>query len=134
MVLEDLTTDQEVEVLNWLEQFELSRPSKKLNRDFSDAVLLAEILKSIFPKMVDLHNYSGSNSTQLKFDNWVTLNRKVLRKINVDLGNDTMMKVAQADPKMIERVLYEVMKKSKLRLEVQLSESSNMSMDSGQCE
>lgn len=35
--MEGLTEDQEMELLKWIEKFELSRPSKKLSRDFSDA-------------------------------------------------------------------------------------------------
>ena len=51
-------------VYTWVDSFTLSRPKKNIARDFSDAriclftvVLAAEIIKSYFPSMVELHNY-----------------------------------------------------------------------------
>lgn len=34
--MEKLTDEQETELIEWIETFELSRPSKRLGRDFSD--------------------------------------------------------------------------------------------------
>lgn len=90
---------------------------------------MAEILKSLFPKMVDLHNYPARNSFQLKLDNWNTLNRKVLRKINADLDHNTLKSLSQADLKTLERVLYHIMKKSQLALEATLSTKSGSNAD-----
>jgi CH-like domain in sperm protein len=50
------------ELLKWLDSFELSRTRRKLSRDFSDGVLLAEILKLEFPTLVNLHNYARCSS------------------------------------------------------------------------
>lgn len=83
---------------------------------------------------MDLHNYPARNSYQTKLDNWATLNRKVLRKIRADLDNETMKKLSQAELKTIERVLYDVMKKSQQALEAKLSDTSNSSAESGQSE
>lgn len=130
---ENLSEDEEIELLQWIESFELSRPSRRLSRDFADAVLLAEILKALFPKLVDLHNYPARNSFQTKLDNWTTLNRKVLKKINADLDHETMKKLSQADLKTIELVLFDVMKKSEKALEAKSSDTSNSSGVSGSC-
>ena len=37
-------------------------------------VLVAEIVKSFYPKLVDLHNYSAANGIAQKVYNWETLN------------------------------------------------------------
>jgi hypothetical protein len=40
-------------------------------------VLLAEIVRHYFPKLIDMHNYSSANSVRQKMYNWATLNQKV---------------------------------------------------------
>lgn len=90
-------------------------------------------MKSLFPKAVDLHNYPPRNSAVTKIDNWITLNRKVLRKINVNLEQSIIMKLAQADVPTIGSVLYDVMQKSQLVLTTKASNMSNDSTDSQQC-
>jgi len=35
---------------------------------------MAELLKTFFPKIVELHNYSAANATVHKKKNWLTLN------------------------------------------------------------
>jgi len=59
----------------WVDDIPLSRPKKNINRDFSDGVLMAEIVCHYFPKYVDLHNYSAASSTEEKLYNWSTLSR-----------------------------------------------------------
>ena len=54
----------------------LSRPKKNIARDFSDGVLMAEIVAQNIPRIVELHNYSAANSTKQKYYNWDTLNSK----------------------------------------------------------
>jgi hypothetical protein len=96
-------------VLKWVDSFELSRSRRKLNRDFSDGVLLAEILKFEFPNLVQLHNYSGCSAVQGKIVNWDTLNRKVLRKLQMNLESEEIEKLAKAESNYIEEVLFQVM-------------------------
>lgn len=95
--------------MKWVDGFELSRFRRKLNRDFSDGVLLAEILKFEFPNLVDLHNYSGCFSVQGKLDNWDILNRKVLKKMQIHLKPEQIEKVAKAETNCIEEILFRVM-------------------------
>jgi len=60
----------------------LSRSKRNINRDFSDAVLLAEVVAFYFPRAVELHNYSACNSLEGKRYNFKTLNKKVLRRFD----------------------------------------------------
>jgi hypothetical protein len=102
------------ELLKWIDSFPLSRSGRKLCRDFSDGVLLAEILKFEFPKLVDLHNYTSCNGKNGKMKNWNTLNRKVLRKLSVQLNAIEIEKLARAEINFIEEFLFNVMSKVKL--------------------
>jgi hypothetical protein len=51
-------------------------------------VLVAEVVASFFPKLVELHNYSPANSMQQKLYNWNTLNTKVFRKLGFVLHKE----------------------------------------------
>ncbi|EPY79180.1 sperm flagellar protein 1 [Camelus ferus] len=89
----------------WVDNIPLSRPKRNLSRDFSDGVLVAEVIKFYFPKMVEMHNYVPANSLQQKLSNWSHLNRKVLNKLNFSVPEDVMRKIAQCAPGMVELVL-----------------------------
>ncbi|KAG8513421.1 Sperm flagellar protein 1, partial [Galemys pyrenaicus] len=106
----------------WVDNIPLSRPKRNLSRDFSDGgvhprvyvcapvrilfvLLVAEVIKFYFPKMVEMHNYVPANSLQQKLSNWGHLNRKVLNKLNFSVPEDVMRKIAQCTPGVVELVL-----------------------------
>ncbi|XP_015126788.1 sperm flagellar protein 1 [Diachasma alloeum] len=93
------------EIYTWLDQIPFSRPRRNLARDFSNGVFMAELLKQYYPRHVDLHNYSPSNSLSKKLDNWRTLNRKVLSKIDMRLTDDVIYQIASAQSRAIDSVL-----------------------------
>lgn len=95
---------EQTELLSWLDTIPLSKSRKNIARDFSDggqwshchqrmygialttssiificslSVLMAELLKYFYPKMVELHNYTPANCFVHKLNNWDTLDRKV---------------------------------------------------------
>jgi hypothetical protein len=74
---ENMREDNELMyIYEWVDSINLSRPKKNIARDFSDGVLMAELIKNFIPKLVELHNYPPASSTQQKFQNWNTLNSK----------------------------------------------------------
>lgn len=98
--------DAELEELyNWVDSIPLSRPKKNIARDFSDGVLVAEIIQYKFPTLVELHNYSPASATDKKLLNWAVLNRKVLSKLNFSLSDEVIREVIAAKPGVIEKVL-----------------------------
>jgi hypothetical protein len=70
-----LDEDEEQIVYNWVDEQALSRPKRNIHRDFSDGVLVAEIINNYLPKYVELHNYSAMHAKSDKFNNWVMLNK-----------------------------------------------------------
>jgi hypothetical protein len=56
-MLPAVTEEELSELYAWVDSVPLSRPKKSIARDFSDAVLVAEIVHHYFPRMVELHNY-----------------------------------------------------------------------------
>lgn len=85
-------------------------PLRNISRDFSDAVMMAEIVAHYFPKLIELHNYPATNSVKSKIDNWRTLNSKVLSKLGITLRNDECQKLAASTPLLIENLLNEFKK------------------------
>lgn len=71
---------------------------------------MAEVVKHIYPRAVDLHNYTKSSSMQQKYANWETLNQKVLRRMNFVVHEDDIKDVINAKRGAVERVLLFVRK------------------------
>ena len=83
---EEVTEDDLQQIYNWVDEIPLSRPKRNIARDFSDGVMLAEIIKHYVPKLIDLHNYSQAHSLSQKMYNWNTLNVKALKKLGLNLS------------------------------------------------
>lgn len=69
---------------------------------------MAEILKVYYPRYVELHNYVPANNLNTKKENWNTLNRKVLAKIDMKLTKDAIHNLASASQGAIEKFLLEL--------------------------
>lgn len=94
------------ELYTWIDEIPLSRPKKNITRDFSDGVLVAEIVHNFLPKQVELHNYIPANSQNQKLVNWSTLNRKVFAKIGYTVPESVIKQVVTSKPGLIEIVLH----------------------------
>ncbi|KAL9907259.1 sperm flagellar protein 1 [Glossina fuscipes fuscipes] len=101
-------TNEDLETLKlWLTDHEVHY--KNLNRDASDAVLVVTLLKKIHPKLIDLHNYPSRNNTQLKINNWETLNLKVLSKLGLQQSKSMLEKLAKGTVGAVEALLSDIM-------------------------
>eukprot|EP01062_Namystynia_karyoxenos_P071531 TRINITY_DN67107_c0_g1_i1.p1 TRINITY_DN67107_c0_g1~~TRINITY_DN67107_c0_g1_i1.p1 ORF type:complete len:252 (+),score=105.69 TRINITY_DN67107_c0_g1_i1:92-757(+) len=93
------------ELYQWVDSLPLSRPKRNIARDFSDGMLVAEVLKHFFPRLVDLHNYPQANSMTQKQYNWSTLQAKVFRKLNFEVSAAEVKEIVTCVPGAIERFL-----------------------------
>ena len=92
-------------ILEWVDSANLSRTKRNLSRDFSDGVLLAELLKNHVPSLVDIHNYISSSNSKQKLANWLLLNKKVLNKIGYDLSDEEIDMLINSKNNYIETLL-----------------------------
>ncbi|XP_018790256.1 PREDICTED: sperm flagellar protein 1 [Bactrocera latifrons] len=107
-------TDEELSELKvWLTDQQIN--PNKMHREFSDAVPVANLLKRLYPKLIDLHNYPSRNNTQLKLNNWETLNFKALGKIGLQQTKSMLQKLAAGTPGAIESLLYDIKMQSKAK-------------------
>ncbi|XP_053306992.1 sperm flagellar protein 1-like isoform X2 [Spea bombifrons] len=104
------------ELYAWIDRVPLSRAKRSISRDFSDGVMVAEVVKHFLPKIVEMHNYIPANSTQQKLSNWGALNRKVFSKMNFHVPEDIVRKLVSNAPGVIEPVLYTLRQKIDERL------------------
>ena len=93
-------------VYTWVDSLILSRPKRNIARDFSDAVLVAEVVKHYIPKLVDLHNYSAAHSVAQKIYNWNTINLKVFKKFGFQISKQEIEALVNMVPDSIERLLF----------------------------
>lgn len=106
------------EACDWVDGIPLSRPRKHLGRDFSDGVLLAEVIHYYKPHWIDLHNYTPANARSQKEHNWRLLNTRVLkRRFGIALEDNDIDDLVEGDKDAVERLLLDI----KQRLEVPLA-------------
>ena len=110
-VLEDL--------YQWIDSLPLSRPKKRIERDFADGKLIAEIIHYYLPQLVDLHNYTSANSLDQKKLNWLTLNKKVLSNFGLDIPDVIIVGLSNCKPGLIEVLLFNLRLKIDEELELQ---------------
>jgi hypothetical protein len=73
---------------------------KNISTAMADGVLVAEIIHSVYPKLIQLHNYYETHSTQSRKTNWLLLNKKVLKHIRceaTDIEIETFIKRQSQD-------------------------------------
>ena len=112
-------------IYEWVDSIELSRPKKNIARDFSDGVLLAEIIKSYLPNMVDLHNYPSCSNSKHKESNWNVLNNKVLKKLHIKLTKQEIESIIKAEPLAIEKLLQRVYAVLQNRVNINVNREQN---------
>lgn len=99
-------TEQDLKKLyTWIDDIPLTRPKRNFSRDFSDGVLMAEVLHYYFPKLVQMHNYTSANGLRQKKYNWETLNRKVLNRLGVEVTDEEVEDIVNCKPRAIEALL-----------------------------
>jgi len=92
----------------WIDGVPLSRPKRSLTRDFSDGVMVAELLQHFLPKLVDMHNYSPANSTAQKMNNWGVLQRRVFSKLKFAIPEPVVRSICNCKPGVVELVLLQL--------------------------
>ncbi|KAJ1551689.1 Sperm flagellar protein 1 [Nowakowskiella sp. JEL0078] len=103
--------DEEIQILySWIEEIPLSRAKKNITRDFSDGVAVAEIVRYLIPKLVEMHNYSPANAIAQKMYNWNTLRERVFKKLGFNVDDELIRSIVQTKPGYIEILLNELRK------------------------
>jgi hypothetical protein len=92
----------------WIDGVPLSRPKRNFARDFSDGVLVAEVVRHFVPRLVEMHNYIPAQSVAQKQSNWETVQAKLLKKLKMRITPAQIQAIASAKPMHIEPVLHQL--------------------------
>ncbi|XP_077585991.1 sperm flagellar protein 1 [Stigmatopora nigra] len=122
----ELDEDELQDLYAWIDKIHFSRPKRNIANDFSDGVMVAEVVKHYCPKIIDLHNYTPASSTQQKLSNWNLLNRKVFSKLNFNVPEKSVKKIVLRSAGVIESVLSDLREKIELRLDHKAHILSNL--------
>ncbi|EUD72134.1 hypothetical protein YYG_02835 [Plasmodium vinckei petteri] len=117
---------------DWINSFTLSRKIKNINRDFSDGVLMAELVNICLPKFVEIHNYSKANSINQKTYNWNTLNEKVFKRLSFKIDKKNVEEIVNCKYMGVEKVLItfkDQLQKYKSEIKEQNSNLLNKDLD-----
>lgn len=127
-VYTDLTDEQLRALYAWIDAIPLSRPKRNITRDFSDGVLLAEVVAAYFPQLVELHNYTAANSVKQKIYNFETLNQRVLKRLGYLLTRGTIEDIVNCKQGVVEVVLNNLqLKMAKFKEKKQRSDNDSVS-------
>uniref|UniRef100_A0A672ZH30 Spermatogenesis-associated protein 4 n=1 Tax=Sphaeramia orbicularis TaxID=375764 RepID=A0A672ZH30_9TELE len=77
------------EVVQWLQNLDLSRYPKNVRRDFSNGYLVAEIFAHYYPKEFLVYSYDKGTSFSAKQENWSQI-KQSLQKLNLHLLNEVI--------------------------------------------
>jgi len=115
----DLDEESLHSLFQWLDEIPMSRPKRTITRDFADGMLVAEVVKHFFPKLVDIHNYSPANSSAQKLNNWGVLQRKVFSRLKLTVPEPVVQAICNNKPGVVEMVLLQLKTKIEERLSTQ---------------
>jgi len=93
------------EIYMWIDEYQFSRPKRNIARDFSDGVLIAEIVQAFYPQHIDLHNYVSTLDPKQKRSNWEVLKTKVFKKIGFKVSKVEVEDIMSSKPNAVEYLL-----------------------------
>ncbi|KAJ3306551.1 Sperm flagellar protein 1 [Kappamyces sp. JEL0829] len=102
-------SDRDLSVLYaWIDSGKYSRPKRSLARDFADGVACAELLATLLPRILDLHNYQPGSSVAHKLYNWHCLNTKVFAKLGYTTSGEVINGIVRQRPGYVDYLLWDL--------------------------
>ena len=99
------------DILAWLDTIPLSRPVRNLDTDFSDGILVAEIVAYFFPEYVDLDMFHIAKNMSQRTKNWRLLNSDVLPKLSLHAPGTVVHDITNGDNRAVELFLLHLREK-----------------------
>lgn len=104
-------TTAHYDILAWLDTIPLSRPVRNLDTDFSDGILVAEIVAYFFPEYVDLDMFHIARNMSQRTKNWRLLNSDVLPKLSLHAPGTVVHDITNGDIRAVELFLLHLREK-----------------------
>ncbi|CAF3295420.1 unnamed protein product [Rotaria socialis] len=110
-ILPHYQTTAYYDILAWLDTIPLSRPVRNLDADFSDGILVAEIVAYFFPEYVDLDMFHVARNMSQRTKNWRILNSDVLPKLSLHAPGTVVYDITNGDNRAVELFLLHLREK-----------------------
>ena len=123
----ELNDDMLEDLYEWIDRIPLSRPKKRIERDFSDGFCIGEIVRHFLPQLVEMHNLTPAHNLQQKMANWGILNSKVFNRFGLNVPVNITQNISNAKPGYIEVFLYNL----RYKIEEKLAEIDNQKTHRG---
>ena len=109
----DLPKDLE----DFFDELNLTKWVKRLKKEgilsFLDGMLVAEVIFSLYPQIIQLHSYSETSSAAGRAANWKNLN-KILTKVRCELGAEDIAKISNRSIDKVAVITFLRLLRSKL--------------------
>lgn len=102
----ELNDEMLEELYEWIDKIPLSRPKKRIERDFSDGYCVGEIIRFFLPQLIEMHNLTPANNLQQKLANWGLLNSKVFNRFGLNVPFNITQNICNSRPGYVEVFLY----------------------------
>jgi hypothetical protein len=99
------------DILAWLDTIPLSRPVHNLESDFSDGILIAEIIDYFFPEYVELEMFRVARNMSQRTKNWRLLNSDILPKISLHAPGTVVHDITNGDHRAVKLFLLRLREK-----------------------
>jgi len=99
------------DILAWLDTIPLSRPVHNLESDFSDGILIAEIIGYFFPEYVEIEMFHVARNMSQRTKNWRLLNSDVLPKLSLHAPGTVVHDITNGDNRAVELFLLHLREK-----------------------
>jgi hypothetical protein len=93
------------DILAWLDTIPLSRPILNFDKDFSDGILVAEIISFFFPEYVDLDMFYTARNMSQRTTNWRILKSDLLPKLGLHAPGTVVHEITHGDNRVTELFL-----------------------------
>ncbi|TDG51868.1 hypothetical protein AWZ03_001538 [Drosophila navojoa] len=103
-----LSSEELHELTKWMSNLQI-KLDNRTRRELSDVVNVAQIIKKLNSKLVDMSCYKSHSSLALKLENWEIFNHKVLCKVGLKLSQSDLTQLASGSLAALKCLLYYLM-------------------------
>ena len=99
------------DIFAWLDTIPLPRPVTTLEMDFTDGLVIAEIIAYFFPEYVDFNKFHTARNMTQRIKNWRVLNSDVLPKLGLHAPGTVVHDITNGDKRASELFLHHLIEK-----------------------
>lgn len=101
-----LDAEELADLYEWLDRVPLSKPRSNVEKDFSDGLLAAEIVRFYYPDLVDFRMLRPVLNLQERTEQWKLLNSEVFDKIGLTVPSHVLTQLSIAKTGIAQAFLF----------------------------